>query len=944
MKEAPHAAPTPAQRAAADATGELARRPSRRPAYEAENRALVALAECMASAPAEVLDRLVRLALELTRAGSAGISLAEVREGQALFCWRAVAGHYAPLLGSVVPYDLSPCAVVVGRKEPTLFRDPQRIFPVLGDIAPAIREALLVPFVYQGELRGTLWVVSHDARQFDREDVRLLESLARFASLALETLALRGVETALSASERRFAEFMEHLPGLAWIKDLQGRYVFVNDAAERAFGRGRAEILGHSDAEIFPAAVAEQFQSHDRAALARGKGIEIVETLEHEDGLHHSLVAKFPIPGHEDAPAFVGGVAIDITDRLSAENVLRESEERLRAMADHSPAIIYMTQADGYCTYLSDAWRTLTGRDVELGLGFGWAQAVHPDDVPLARAQFAPAPGPQPFRIEFRLAQPNGGYHWVIGSGAPRFGARGEHLGYVGSVLDVDKEKRAEEALRHSIRLYRAVGDSIDYGIWICDPAGRNVYASESFLRLVGLSQEQCSDYGWAEALHPDDVERTRSFWAECVRSGKEWDFEHRFRGVDGAYHPVLSRGVPVKDEQGETIAWAGINLDITRLKQVETELREVDRRKDEFLATLAHELRNPLAPIRNSLHVLRLAGDGPQSERVHEVLDRQVNHLIRLVDDLLEVARITSGKIELRRARIDLAEVVRAAVETSRPAIERARHRLEVILPQEELWLDADSVRLAQVLSNLLTNAAKYTEEGGQIWLRAERQGRFACVSVRDTGVGIPPAMLPRVFDLFTQVDRTLGRAQGGLGIGLALVKRLVEMHGGSVRADSAGWGAGSEFTVRLPLAVGDSEQPAPETVGETPARSSARRRFLVVDDNSDAADSLAMLLRLSGIDAEVAYDGPSALEQMRVTRPEVVLLDLGMPGMDGFDVAARIRADAELCGTVLVALTGWGQPDHRLRTAEAGFDRHLVKPVELAELQGLLTLRPAR
>ncbi|HTO55201.1 MAG TPA: PAS domain S-box protein [Myxococcota bacterium] len=901
----------------------------------------MALAECMARAPGSVLDRLAEIVLELCRADSAGISIAELREGQSVFCWRAVAGRYAPLLGSVVPYDLSPCAVVVERKEPTLFREPARLFPVLQGVEPPIREALLVPFFIGGELRGALWAVAHDSHRFDSEDVRLLRSLAHFASLALQTLSLRGVESALSALERRFEEFMEHLPGLAWIKDLAGRYVFVNDGAERAFGRPRAQILGRSDAELFPAPIAEQFQSHDRAALADGKGIETIETLEHGDGVHHSLVAKFPIPGADDAPAFVGGVAIDITSRLQAQQVLRESEERLRAMADHSPAIIYMTHPDGECIFLSAAWRVLTGREVALGLGFGWAEAIHPDDLARVRRVFEPTLDPKPFRIEFRLVHAAGGHHWMIGSGAPRFGDDGEFLGWVGSVLDVDKEKRAEEGLRHSIRLYRAVGDSIDYGIWICDPTGRNVYASESFLRLVGLTQEQCSDYGWAEALHPDDVERTRAFWAECVRSGKEWDFEHRFRGVDGQYHPVLSRGVPVKGEHGETIAWAGINLDITRLKQVETELREVDRRKDEFLATLAHELRNPLAPIRNSLHVLKLAGNGPQSERVHEVLDRQVNHLIRLVDDLLEVARITSGKIELRRARIELAEVVRAAVETSRPAIERARHHLDLSLPSEPLWLDADSVRLAQVLSNLLNNAAKYTEEGGRIWLRAERRGRFAVLSVRDTGVGIPPAMQPRVFDLFTQVDRTLGRAQGGLGIGLALVKRLVEMHGGSVAVESAGWGAGSEFTVRLPLLVGDAESAAETTPPPAIARASSRRRFLVVDDNQDAADSLAVLLRLQGIDAEVAYDGPSALELMKRKRPEVVVLDLGMPGMDGYEVAAEIRADAELRDTVLVALTGWGQPDHRQKTAESGFDRHLVKPVELSELQALVTLR---
>ncbi|HXZ85555.1 MAG TPA: PAS domain S-box protein, partial [Myxococcota bacterium] len=687
------------------------------------------------------------------------------------------------------------------------------------------------------------------------------------------------------------------------------------------------------------AETAESFRANDRAALASESGVEAIEVLEHEDGLHHSLVHKFPIPGPDGAPELIGGVAIDVTERMRAEQILRESEERFREMADSVPAIIYTTQPDGYCTYLSSAWFTFTGRANELGLGFGWAQTVHPDDLELVRAVFAQ--GPQPFRVEFRLRGPAGDYRWVIGSGAPRFAAGGEHLGFVGSVLDVSEEKRAEEALRHSVQIYRAIGDSIDYGVWLCDPDGRNVYASPSFLRLVGLSQEHCSGFGWVDALHPDDAERTIAQWKECVRSGREWYVEHRFRGVDGLYHPVLARGIPVRNERGEITAWAGLNLDISRLKQVEEELREIDRRKDEFLATLAHELRNPLAPIRNSLLVLRAGGTAANSTHVHDMIERQLSHLIRLVDDLLEVSRITSGKVDLRRERVELADVVRAALEASMPAIDAAGHQLELALAGEPLVLEADAVRLAQVLANLLNNAAKYTEEGGSIQLSARREGGSAVVSVRDNGLGIPPAMLPRVFDLFTQIDRTLGRAQGGLGIGLALVKRLVEMHGGRVEARSAGWGAGSEFVVRLPLAPSEA---ASRADAAPPARTPAvrvRRRFLVVDDNRDAADSLALLLEAYGAEVQVAYDGSSALAQLRGVRPDVVLLDLGMPGMDGFELAARIRKQPELAGILLVALTGWGQPEDRRATRAAGFDLHLVKPVSPPELRELIALR---
>ncbi len=910
----------------------------------------MALAERMATSPKDALEHLVQVALELCCAQSAGISLAEENDGRPVFRWRAAAGRFAVLVGTGMPQEVSPSALVLERGEPTLFCVPRQA--PLDSSSPGLEEALLVPLQVPGGPSGTLWVVSHDETcRFDREDARLLASLARFAALGLRTLSLLGDETsarrdaqqavaALRESEQRFGKFMQRLPGLAWIKDLDGRYVFVNDAAEQAFRRPRSELLGRTDAEIFPPDVAAQFRENDAGALASGSGIETIETLEHGDGVHHSIVSKFPIPGPGGEPSLIGGVAIDITARIQAEEVIRESEERFRTMADNTPACIYTTQPDGYCTFLSSAWTTLTGKSIEAGLGFGWGDAVHPDDLELTKGVFAADP-PATFRIEFRLAARGGGHHWVIGTGAPRHGKDGVFRGYVGSVLDVDKEKRTEDALRNSVQLYRAIGESIDYGVWVCDPSGRNVYASQSFLNLVGLTQEECSDFGWSRALHPDDVERTRLFWQETVRSGASWDIEHRFRGVDGQWHPVLARGVPVKNERGETTAWAGINLDISRLKQVEDELREVDRRKDEFLATLAHELRNPLAPIRNSLHVLRLERDSAQSAHVHEMIDRQVNHLIRLVDDLLEVARITSGKIELRRERIELAEVVRAALETSRPAIERADHRLEVAVPAQGLTVDGDGVRLAQVVGNLLNNAAKYTEERGTIWLSARREGRSVVFSVRDTGVGIPPAMLPRVFDLFTQVDRTLGRSQGGLGIGLALVKRLVEMHGGRVEAQSGGRGQGSEFTIRLPLAPELADTAASAAGSASPEASvRARRRFLVVDDNRDAADSLAMLLRLQGAEVHVAYEGQAALDSARAARPDIVLLDLGMPGMDGFEIAARLRADLELGDALLVALTGWGQPEHRRATAEAGFDRHLVKPVDLGDLRALLTL----
>jgi signal transduction histidine kinase len=382
----------------------------------------------------------------------------------------------------------------------------------------------------------------------------------------------------------------------------------------------------------------------------------------------------------------------------------------------------------------------------------------------------------------------------------------------------------------------------------------------------------------------------------------------------------------------------AGIAMENARLYG---EVREADRRKDEFLAMLAHELRNPLAPICNALHIMKQNGaDAAVRGRVREMMERQVQHMTRMVDDLLDVSRITRGKIELRKEVIDLASVVERTVETTRPLIEDRRQTLTVDLPPEPVHLEADPTRLEQVLANLLNNAAKYTDHGGHIGLSARQEDGELVLRVRDTGVGILAEMLPHIFEPFVQSDRVLHHSQGGLGIGLTLVRRLVEMHGGSVTAHSEGPGKGSEFVVRLPAL--SHKQPIPgaraageggEAVGTAP-----KRRILVVDDNVDAAESLALLLRLAGHDVRVAHDGAAALAAVEPDPPDLVFLDIGMPVMNGYDVARRLRERIGMENLVLVAVTGWGQEEDRRRSQEAGFDHHLIKPVEPEALHKLL------
>ena len=415
--------------------------------------------------------------------------------------------------------------------------------------------------------------------------------------------------------------------------------------------------------------------------------------------------------------------------------------------------------------------------------------------------------------------------------------------------------------------------------------------------------------------------------------------------GRDGTEVPIDDSGAPIRDGRGRVVGVVLVFRDITARRAAEQELRENDRRKDEFLAMLAHELRNPLAPIRNAAHTLALLGTpGDRIHWVSGVIERQVGLMTRLVDDLLDVSRITSGKITLKREPVSIAAVIAQAVEAARPPAESRKETLEVDVAPGVGWVDGDQARLVQAVGNLLDNAIKYTEEGGHIRLTARADDREVVIAVRDSGVGIAADLLPHVFDLFAQADRSLERRQGGLGIGLTLVRRLVDMHGGRVEAASEGPGRGSEFTIRLPRLAVDAAEPGAEPALETPeGPPGPARRVLVVDDQPDSTDSLALFLRLRGHEVHTASDGPGALEEFARCQPEVVFLDLGLPGMSGYDVARRLRAMPEAREVRLVAVTGYGTEEDRERTRAAGFDVHLAKPVDPLAVEELLTARGA-
>ena len=461
---------------------------------------------------------------------------------------------------------------------------------------------------------------------------------------------------------------------------------------------------------------------------------------------------------------------------------------------------------------------------------------------------------------------------------------------------------------------------------------------------LIPSADTPLEDWAWLDRIMPrDEHPRVRQAIAIAIAQKALFTLEHRVFRPDGSIGWTLSRAVPVLDENDRLVEWFGAASDITQRKAAEQALSDQDVRKDEFLATLSHELRNPLAPIRSGVALLQVTSDPEQSEKTFRMINRQLGHLLNIVDDLLDISRVRSGKLTLRAERVVIHEVVDAAVEACRPIVDVQGHTLELVLPDEPLVVVGDQTRLVQVVANLLTNSAKYSEPGGHIQVVVERDGVDVVIRVADTGTGIAAETLPTLWDMFTQVRDTLDKAQGGLGIGLSLVKRLVELHGGTVEAESPGVGRGSRFTVRLQLAEASAAAvsgvpavPAPQPRVE--ALPLTRRRILVVDDNRDAAESLATLLELCGNQTLIAYDGAEAVDAAASFRPGVVLLDIGLPIMNGYEAARKIREQPWGAGMVLVALTGWGSDEHRRKSQAAGFDGHLVKPVDLPEIMKML------
>jgi PAS domain S-box-containing protein len=646
----------------------------------------------------------------------------------------------------------------------------------------------------------------------------------------------------------------------------------------------------------------------------------------------------------------MAGSESDITERKRTEEALRRQVALTRHYIDTVQTVIVALDSEGRITLINREGCRILGYDEEELLGRNWFETCvpQPDGLNTVYVTFRKIMDGELEAAEYYenpVRCRDGSRRLIAWHNAPLTDPDGRVIGTLSSGEDITERKRGEEALRASEARFRQLADAMPQLVWTAGPDGAVDYFNSRAGEYAGLTQSPDDGWRWIRVLHPDDVERCLQIWQEALSRGMTYDCEHRLRMTDGSWRWHLSRAVPVRDEQWHVVKWFGTATDIQDLKLAQEALREADRRKDAFLATLAHELRNPLAPIRNAVQILkRNDATEPARQAAREMIDRQLRHMVHLIDDLLDVSRITRGKLQLQRQRVDLTEVLEHAVDVIRPLIEGADLDLSVTLPPHPVHVDADPVRLTQVLTNLLDNAGKYTGKGGAIRLCAERDAAEVVLTLSDTGIGIAREDLPHVFDMFTQVQSESERATSGLGIGLALTRGLVEMHGGEIEALSDGPGTGSTFIIRLPADPGTpaSSPSRPETASEPVT---AKHRVLVADDTEDVARSLAVLLNLEGHEVAIAHDGLEAVQAAERMRPDLVLLDLGMPKLDGYGACRRIREQPWGKALHIVAFTGWGQDEARRKCDEAGFDGHLVKPVDPDNVLRLLAeLEPAR
>ncbi|MEZ5653728.1 MAG: PAS domain-containing protein [Burkholderiaceae bacterium] len=740
--------------------------------------------------------------------------------------------------------------------------------------------------------------------------------------------------------------------------DYSTGYCQVDQNAARLFG------LGESACEVTREQVHATFHPDDRRALDQ----VIAKTLDPDgDGyfeMDHRVLSPadgsvrwlrvrkqvvFDEINGKRKPARAMLAAIDVTTERSREAAIRRSEQRYRTLAESMGVIAWACPLDGRHVEPQPAWMEFTGQTAQEMLGNGWTQAIHSHDVAGAAEKWVDSvESLQPFEHTLRVRRFDGEWRWMQVYAAVIRDSGGRPLEWFGMHSDITAQRLQESTLRESEALLSAALAAGQMGVWSWNVDDNVSIWSKREYELLGLEVGDGPEPTdrFFQLVHPHDLPALQDNMESALRTGARFDHEFRVVHSSGEVRWLAGTGRVERNASGQPVRMIGINYDITsqresraKLQSMASQLAEADRRKNVFLATLAHELRNPLAPIRTGLELLKGAADNPALlEKVRQLMERQTNQLVALVDDLLDVARITQNKFELRKARIELASVVEAAVEACSSAVDRAGHTLAVNTATHPVVIDADLNRLTQIVCNLLNNAAKYTPSGGSLLLSAYQQGADAVITVSDNGIGIAPDQQERIFEMFAQIDHAQITGHTGLGVGLALVRSLVQMHGGNISVHSDGPDQGSTFTVRLP--VSEQQFPTEQAAVDPGAgpEDTPSLRILVVDDNDDAAQSLTMLIENLGYEVHTASDGRQAIIAAADLRPDIVLMDIGMPGMNGIEAARAIRNEPWGKKPVLIALTGWGQDSDRQQTEEAGFDQHFVKPIDAAALTHLL------
>ena len=729
------------------------------------------------------------------------------------------------------------------------------------------------------------------------------------------------------------------------VSDASGVIRLANPVAQTLMGHPR-NVIGRPIAEMFSITDETTQKSLENPvslvlARVRAQGIADHNVLRRSDG------SVIPIeytasPIRDDEGRITGAVFVfrDISERRRFEKQMNERERKFRRVFETPLIGIAIGSAHGTILEANEAFLELIGyRRGELDTASLSWNGTPREQSPLnelAKRELSEDGVCHPF--ERTYSRPDGADVPVLISAA-RLLDEGDQI--VIFITDLSQSKRAEAAFRESEARFRILSECMPQKVWTAKPDGQWDYLNHMLLDYAGLPAEQLLGWGWTSLVHPDDLSNQLRAWNESLSTGNMFEMEHRLRKHNGEYRWHLARALPMYSTDSQIAMWVGTNTDIHDQKQAEEALREEHHRKDRFLALLAHELRNPLAPLSNAIQVFPTVQNDPASTAaLFGIMQRQVRQMTRLIDDLLDLARITTGRMRLRRERVVVGNVVSAAVEAVQPLISERHHRLTTSVPAEELWIDADPARMSQVLTNLLHNAAKYTDPRGDISLTVQKAGMDVVFRIRDNGQGISKEMLAKIFDLFNQAELTLDRAHGGLGIGLTLVRTLVELHGGAVSAMSEGLGHGSEFVVRLPI----MDAPPPEVSVTLPPQPLPRLKVLVVDDVQASARTLALMLMSLGQEVEIEFDGESAITRASNNLFDVIFLDIAMPGMDGLETARRLRSIPELLNVMLVALTGFGQDEDRAHSLQAGFNEHLIKPTSLDALREILLTAASR